>query len=314
MDYGELFSRAWRIVWHNKFMLVLGFLAALGATSTNSFNYRFNLEDLPPGFETRIEPFMASFLPIIITLACLALFVTLFLWLLRLTAQAGLISAASRLDLGEEVSFGEAISSGIGKLGKMVGINLLLYGPFAILVAVLIGVGLVLGLAAFGASLPGSEEDIMSVIAGSLVLFAACIVLFLCLLFPIWLVLTVIYPFAQRGAVLQDLGVVDSIGHGWQVVKSNLGDVILLVIIFLVLGIGFGIVVALLMIPLAFLSFTPILVDVLMNGSFAPGNLVLLFCGGLIFGVIVAALNAILVSFRSASVTLAYQKFVEKKA
>lgn len=313
MDYGDLFSRAWRIVWHNKFMLVLGFLAALGATSANSFNYRFNLDELPPGFETRIDPLVTNFLPIIISFACLAFFIALVLWLIRLTAQAGLISAASRLDLGEKVTFGEAISSGIGKLGKMVGINLLLYGPFAILVAVLIGVGLVLGVAAFGASLPSSDEAIMSIIAGSLALFVACLGLFLCLLLPIWLVLTVIYPFAQRGAVLHDLGVVDSISHGWQIVKSNLGDVILLVIIFLVLGIGFGLVVALLMIPLAFLFFTPILVDVVMNGSFASGNLVLLFCGGLIFGVIVAALNAILVSFRSASVTLAYQRFVEKK-
>lgn len=312
MDYGDILSRAWRIVWQNKFMLVLGFLAALGGTSTNTFNYRFSSGELPPGFESRIGPFMASFLPIIIGLACLALFIVLFLWLLRLTAQAGLISAAPRLDMGEKVTFGEAISSGIGNLGKFVGINLLLYGPFVILGSVLVGVGVALGIAILGSSLPGSGEGIFGIVAGSLAIIVVCIGLLFCILLPIWLVLSVIYPFAQRGAVLQELGVIDSIGHGWQIVKSNLGDVILLVIIFLVLGVGFGFVVALVTIPLGLLIITPALVDVVMSDSFAPGNLAILFCGGLLLSLFIAVLNAILVSFRSVSVTLAYQKFVEK--
>ena len=43
MDYGKLFRRGWEIVWQNKYLFILGFLAALGGggggNSGSNFNY-----------------------------------------------------------------------------------------------------------------------------------------------------------------------------------------------------------------------------------------------------------------------------------
>jgi len=312
MDYGDLFSRAWRIVWNKKFMLVLGFLAALGGSSSNNFTYNLGLGDFPTGVESRIESFLTQFLPVIFGLICLGFLIAIFLWLLRLTAQAGLIESAARLDAGEDVSFGQAISWGISKLGRIVGINLLLYGPFIILMFILFVLGLAIMAATIGSSIASGDEGIWSVIAGSLAIFIVCLGLMACILVPVWLILTVIYPFAQRGAVLQNLGVIESIRQAWQVIKANIGDVALLVLFFIAIGFGFGIVMALLMIPLAFLAFFPMIMEVIMTGNFDPGNIILVLCGSLLVAIVVALINSVIVAFRSTTITLAYQQFIAK--
>jgi len=149
-------------------------------------------------------------------------------------------------------------------------------------------------------------------IAGSLAIIIVCIGLMACFLIPVWLVLTVIYPFAQRGAVLQDLRVIDSIRHAWQIIIANIGEVTLLVLFFIAIAIGFGIVVGLLMIPLAFLAFFPVIMEVIMTGSFDPGNIILVLCGSLLVAIVIALLNSIIVAFRSTTITLAYQQFISQ--
>ena len=67
MDYGNLLKRSWDIVWHNKFMFILGFLAALGSGGSNpssrangNFNYQFGPEDVPSEMLDQITPFWAQ--------------------------------------------------------------------------------------------------------------------------------------------------------------------------------------------------------------------------------------------------------------
>ena len=69
--------------------------------------------------------------------------------------------------------------------------------------------------------------------------------------------MTVLYPFAQRAAVLEDMGVIESIGRGWQVIKENLGEVIILLLLFLLLGLLVGLATLAVFIPLAALFFAP---------------------------------------------------------
>ncbi|MGD8857506.1 MAG: hypothetical protein PVG33_14325, partial [Chloroflexota bacterium] len=133
MDYGQLLRDAWYVVWNNKFLLILGFLAALGSgvsSGNNNVSYNLNADEIPPAFGERVDIFLAHFAPIVIGLMCLVVFVGVLFWLIRLTAQAGLISAADRLHNGEKVTLVEALRSGLGKLGRMIGVYLILYGPF----------------------------------------------------------------------------------------------------------------------------------------------------------------------------------------
>jgi len=102
MDYGQLLTNAWRIVWSNKFLLILGFLAALGSagsSSNSNFSYTVSGDELPPGFAENIELFLAGFAPILMGLICLGFVLVIVFWLVRLTAQGGLISAAARLEI-----------------------------------------------------------------------------------------------------------------------------------------------------------------------------------------------------------------------
>lgn len=314
MNYGDLLSRAWKIVWNNKFMFLLGFLAALGSGGNipgNNFTFTYGGNDILPGFASRTESFLTQYLAIILGLTCLLLVVAVVFWLIRLTAQAGLISAASRIDAGEKVSFGESVTAGISKLGRLLGINILMYGPFF-----LIGFFVVAsGAAVLAATIPGEAGGLINdidALVGRLGVFLICITLAFCILLPLLLIVSVLYPFAQRGAVLQDLGVIQSIRHSYRIVVANLGEVIVLVVIFIVLGIAVGLVSAAILVPLAFLAFIPAFLSAVTSGTLDFGNIALIACGGVCIGLVAAAIQAIFVAFRSSAVTLAYQEFLAK--
>jgi hypothetical protein len=316
MDFGNLLSRAWRIVWGNKFMLVLGFLAALGSGNPGNSNSNFSFGrqdlDLGPGMADEITTFFARFGPLILGLICFLFFIAVVLWLLRLTAQGALISSAARIDAGETVTFGDAFSAGIRKLGRMMGINILLYGPFTLL-GLLMGAFFlsIAGTAVMNEIVGGSAAN-FEAIMGSLGILGACIACLLCLMVPLLIVVSAIYPFAQRGAVLQDMGVTASIGHGWAVLKANLADIILLALLFIVIGFVFGIIVIVVLIPFALLAFGPTVLGLITQNSFQVLDALTIAAGTIVLGLIAAAINSLMVAFRSTAVTLAYQQFLNK--
>jgi hypothetical protein len=317
MDYGNLLKRSWDIVWNNKFLFILGFLAALGGGSgggSGNSNFSFDSSDVPAEMLVQIQQFWAQYGALVIGVICLGVIVSIILWLVRLVAQAGMISAVDRIETGEKMTFSEAFSAGVGKLGRMVGVNVVMYGPFTLFGLLAGGFGLVTAWTAISSAAAGASQADIEAMFGGLGIFWVCIACVACLIVPLMLFVTVIYPFAQRGAILQDLGVIDSIRHGWQVVKVNAGDVILLIVLFIVLSIVFGLATFVVLIPLALVSLAPGIASMVMSGgSFEVGNILLLAGGGICIGLVGAAVNSIMVAFRSTAVTLAYQEFTNKK-
>lgn len=321
MDYGSLLSRSWNIVWNNKFLFVLGFLAALGSGGSSgggggsnsgfrgSSSSDFNL---PPDTIANMQSFLAQYGALMLGLVCFFFVLGIVLWLVRLTAQTGLIDAVSRIDAGEKVTFGDAFAAGTSKLGRMVGVNLLMFGPFVLLA--LLSAGIFLGTAgtAFYKGTVG-DGNVDSLFAG-MGIFAVCFGLLACLLLPVLLVVTIVYPFAQRGAVLRDLSVMDSVRHGWQVVRANLGEVFILAILFLVIGAVFGVVTLIVLIPGAVLIFIPAVISIFTRGiSIGLLEIGYLVMGGICLALLAAAVNSVLTAFRSTAVTLAYQEFSSKE-
>ncbi|UCC51325.1 MAG: hypothetical protein JSV68_19780, partial [Anaerolineaceae bacterium] len=223
-----------------------------------------------------------------------------------------MIDAAARLDAGEKVSFGEAISAGWHKLGRMVGLNLVLFGIF--ILAAIVGVMvLVMGAGATAAGAAASQGDFGAVLGGLGAGLIGLICCLMCLFLLLGIVVTVLYPFAQRAAVLEDMGVIESIGRGWQVIKDNLGEVIILILLFLLLGFVVGAVTLAIFIPVAALAFAPIALRFFGSETIEVMDVVLA-SGGLLCMILVgAAINAIYVAFRSTAVTLAYGEFTSKK-
>ncbi|MEZ4513799.1 MAG: hypothetical protein R3C62_18175 [Chloroflexota bacterium] len=297
-------------------MLLLGFLAALGSGGGGgggNSNFRMDGSQVPgsPDFGGQVEAFWLQYAALIIAAMCFFFLLGIVLWVVGLTARGGLISAAARLDAGEKMTFRQAFADGWAKIGQLVGLSLLLFLPFIILafVVALVVAGAI-GFSIF--SIANTIEQDPTAVLGSLgaVVFAVCGLL--CLAIPIGIILQGISAFAQRGIMLQDMGIMDSIRHGWHIFKSNFAEIIVLVVIFIVISIVVGFAVAIVMIPLAFLSFGPLIFQAVEGGSFGAVEIAAGIVGGLVLAVVAAAINSLVTAYQSTTFTLAYQEFLNK--
>jgi hypothetical protein len=298
MDFGKLLSRSWEIVWNNKFLFVLGLLAALGSGGGGSGgggNFNFSDSDfaVPGEMFGRAELFWSQYGFLIITAVCLLLIIGIILWLVSLVAQAGLINAVDRIDEGYTSSFGEAWAAGTSKLLSLVGLSLLLALPFIIfgLIAAAVGVGAVM-------------TDGGSIFA----LFGIIVACFGCLIAILAIFIQVLYPFSQRAIVLENSGAVASISRGWDVMRESAGDTIILVVIAAAITIIYGIVSAIVLIPAALILLGPALATGLLTGQLGTATIVLGAGGFICLILLAAAVNAILVTYRSAFMTLGYKQ------
>lgn len=324
MDYGNLLSRSWRVVWDHKFMIVLGFLAALGSgmsSNSNNFNWQADSGDFQnmPFIDVPFtQADFAEILPVIGAMAagalCFAILLGIVLWILRLTAQAGMIDAASRLDAGQKVSFGEAMSAGWSKIWNMIALDLLLFGVvfLTVIFFILLMVLTAGGSAAAFAGGASSGQDFwapFAALGGGLIALICCLICGLVLFF---ILVGVISTFAQRAIVLENQGIVDAIKRAWEVIRANLGEVIILLILFLVLGIMVSIVTAVVAVPIGALAVVPGAMRLIAGEALSGLDIVLMVVGGLALIVIVAAIRSFYTAFESSAFTLAFQEFTDK--
>lgn len=325
MDYGRLFSRAWEICWNNKWLFLLGFLAALGAGGGGGSNSGFQfdsgnfpngitLEDpagfLPPAFLDNIESLVALAVPVLIGLVCVGFLIGIAFWLLRLTAQAGMISTVVDVEGGEKVSLGKAFSKGFQFLPRLAGINIILVLPIILVVVIFMVV--LLGMIGATAGFASLESTVDEFVTGSLVTFIALICVFSCVVGLYSLLVALLEPVAQRSAVVENQGVIDSLKRGWQVFTQNIGEVLILAVLYVVIGFVYGIIVTIVLIPFGLIIAAPTVFDFLSSGDISTGGIILAVIGFIVLGLVAAVLNALWVAFRSVSFTLAYQEFAQK--
>lgn len=316
MNYGDLIKRGWRITWNNKFLWILGFLAALGGNSRGGGggnNFRYNSSS--PGSSTNpfgdfgnFDPDPALIGSIItgaaVLVGCLFLF-ALIMWLVRLIAEAGLIQAVADIEDGVKTNFSKAFADGRTHFGRMFGVAFLLNLPIIILAGIMLCIGLTLA----STAMQGGNPETMGPSIGGFVVIFGCIA---CLMFPYLLVISFIYPFAQRGVVLRGLGVMDSIRHGWDFLKNNFVELLLLAVIFIAIGIGVGIASLVVILPILAVTMGPGIFRFASNQSVSPEFLVLGGVGVLAVLVVSALINSVLVTFRSSTFTLAYRELMGK--
>lgn len=243
MEYGKIISRSASIVWQNKFLMVLGILAAIGSGlftgsgggGGDGGNVDTGLWD--PGqfseYGDEIAAFAAGAVLVVIALACVGLLIGIVLWIVSTVARGGLIASVDSIEDGEKSSFRLAWSAGWSKVWTLLGISLLPAIP-ALIMFVL---GL-MGMAAYGGvfALFGDEFAESAGLAGLGTLFAVLA----CILMPIMLALMIVRNFAERACMLEDQGVIDAYRRGANVLMENIGEAILLILlqiaIFIVLG------------------------------------------------------------------------------
>jgi hypothetical protein len=309
MDYLDTIKRGFAHTWNNKFLWALGFLAALGSGSgfSNS-NYSFNSGDTAALGQWLTPERMAALTGGLIAFSCVAVIVGLLLWLVSLGARGGLIGAVAQLEQGTaKPTFRSAFGMGWKKVGRLALMTLALFAiPFILVIMLVVGF---IALAGGAAIMSAGMEDPTAIGAGigGLALVFVCL---MCLMIPFFLALSFIYPFAFRGIILRDLGVMDSIRHGWQTLKQHLGEIILLALAFFLINIIILIVALAILVPVGLAVGVPL---VALSGSDATVLQGVLAVLGIIVGLVVFALiSAIATAWQSSTFTLAYLQWTGK--
>ena len=178
-------------------------------------------------------------------------------------------------------------------------------------VVIVLGIILAIGFAGTLAAALGAGASMDSnALAGLLGTAGFVFLCLLCLLIPLTLVLNLIYAFAYRGIMLRDMPVMDSIRHGWRVVREHVGEILLLGLIFFVVNLIIGAVATGI---IGLLGISSGLFGLMMSGGEpTTTQIVAGIVGVLATFIIFAIISAIFTTWRSATFTLAYQQWTGK--
>lgn len=294
MDYGAIVKEAWRVTWRYKILWIFGLFVGAGSGSTGgSSNYSTSGTDFPAGtsglpqefvdFGDQFSRWAEANVALLISLAVVFVLVGIVFWIVSVAARGGLIHLVSEAEDMREVRAGAGWSAGFARWWSMFGVRFVLYAPFAIVIFVILMLTLLPWLVA-----SSSTSD--ALVPG---LFGACgavIVLFLVLV-VLGFVVSLVAEFAERHVMLDGLGTLESIGAGWRDLRAHFKDVLLMWLLALVIGIGFGILLLIAFVVLAVTSVFAFLAAGPCGGALvALALFALLLVPGAIYGTFVSAL------------------------
>jgi hypothetical protein len=298
MDYSGTLRRGWEITWRNKWLWLLALLPVV-LSSVNFFLTPASSQlMLDPAGMTPEE--VSAFAGRSLLMACLSMLLVLVILVLNLITRGGIMTGVARLARGEATGFGRSFNEGARKVWPLLGMSIMLYGLPVILFIVAIIASLA-PLMLSGLSGGAGQDELM---AGMGVLGTVLICCVFVAYFVTILLLSLIYPFAYRGIMLRNLGVVESLRHGWRVLRDNVGEIILLALPFVLMYVLiFGLFGA-----LFFALVTPEIVEgnMLSGGTLATNwRFVLAF---LVYGLVASVLAV----WQSAAFTLGYLQWTGK--
>lgn len=273
MDYGQLLKRSWEIIWNNKWIIILGFLIVLGTGgsggggggggtpfSDNDYESPEQPEFAPPDAEDldrlweelqREAPWIGGAIALVVALVIVGIVIGLALWAVAQIATGGLIHAVDTIEGGGTSSLTQAWSAGWAKGWRLLGIGVIPALPGWILLVILVIVFI-----AFFPSLIDMVETIdrnpEAIFGTTFIPFIATIIIVSCFFSLVSAVLGVLATFAYRAAMLEEKTVFEAYGRGWEVLKTNFGQALILWLIQVGIGIGLGLVLFLPSILIAF--------------------------------------------------------------
>ena len=291
MDFGEVLSKAWQIIWKHKVLWIFGILTSCGGGSSasgnsgwrtsvqrNDWNFQPMVNNIP---EWQIALIIAIFLLVIFVLVVLAVF-------LSTVGRIGMIRGTVQGDRdAERLSFGELFSGSLPYFWRVFGLNLLVGLAFALAVIIVV--------------LP----LVVSIIGW------ICLIPLICVLVPIGWFVSVLTEQANIAIVTENLGLVDGLKRGYEVLISNLGPMI---IMWLILGIGFSLVGGLIIgLPIFFIIGPAVIGAISGNNNVLGGGLVVTgLCLVAYLPVFIVA-NGILQGYIRSAWTLTYLRLTGKR-
>jgi hypothetical protein len=251
MDFGEVLTRAWQIIWKHKVLWIFGILASCASTNGSPGNAGSGMSWQTDQFPYQIERAfnqipdwqIAMFVGMAILVGLVLVILAIFLGTI---GKIGLVRGTLQAEKGiEKLTFGELFSGStpyfwrVFLLNLLVGLGMFVIG-FIIAMIVIFGSIFTLGLGLI------------------------CLIPLICLFIPFAWAVGVVLEQSIVAIVAEDLGVMDGLKRGWEVVKLNAGSMILMWLI-LVLGIGLigGLIIGL---PLM-LTFGPIVATIFLGSE-----------------------------------------------
>ena len=304
MEFGEILTKAWKIIWKFKILWVFGILSSCGqggggggGGGNSGVQFSGNKVDLPSGMSQFFYD-LETFFNHIQGWQIAALIIGFFFFILILSAvfsaistvgRIGLIQGTVKADAGaDRLTFQELFNSGKPFFLRIFGLNLLI--GLAIFIFAILMILPIVGVAIF-----------------TLGIGLVCLIPIICLLVPVSWLASVVIEQANIAIVVEDLNIIDGLQRGWEVFRDNIGNMILMA---LILVIGGGIVGIILAFPM-FLVMVPILIGLI--GGSTTGN-DFLFGGGIAVAVIcfiaylpvIIVLGGILQAYLKSAWTLTY--------
>lgn len=235
---GEVLTKAWQIVWKFKVLWIFGILASCGSGGGGNggggsgSNYDFSNGSLPPQmrqFARALEQF-GVWLENNLWVIAAAVLVLCVIWIvilfLSVIGQIGVIKGAQLADDGAEtLGFGQVWRASLPYFWRVLGLSL----AFGLIVFVLV----------LAMLLPVIALAIVTLGVGAL-----CIIPLMCVFIPLIWVASVIVNQAAVAIVTEDRGILDAVQRSWTVVRSNIGQYLLMALVLFIGGALVGLVIA----------------------------------------------------------------------
>ncbi len=266
LNLGDILTQAWKITWKFKILWVFGIRAGCASNSNGGGNFKGgssggggggngngNGADFPGGEqlsdffrrfenlrpEQALQALLEQYLWIIVAVILALCLLWFLFYALGIMGRVGLIKGIGKADGGaESLTFGEIWGESLPYFWRMFGLWFLVGLPFFLLVLILL---VVLGAGLFTAIQGGGTEGGIAAMLGGTMLFFFCL---LCVIGILGIFVNLILEQSQNAIVLEDLGVLASLGRGWEVFRQNWLTVIVVGLILWVIGIVVGLIIA----------------------------------------------------------------------
>lgn len=297
MEYAATLRRAWEITWKHKALWILGILASCGKGGGGTGGGgNFSGSGLDPAELGPASQELTQFLErlgneetlwlLLAGIGLLILILSLLFLALGVIGQGGLIAAFHRSDPGASVSLGEAFTAGVFHFWRLLGAQLLIGLSLLVIFLVLAvpAVGLAIFTLGFG---------------------------LLCLI-PVFVVMvlasSLYFQFVQMAIVVEGNGVMGSLRRALDVIRANLGPVLVMGVILLV---GMFVLSAVITLPLLAAAL-PLVTGFVLGDQAASAGIGLAALCLVGYLPILILLQGILTTFVTGSWTLTYLRLIER--
>jgi hypothetical protein len=319
MDYSAVLKNSGRTLWRYRMLWLLGLLlisANLPSLVITHLYMRFVLS-FPNRIFTAVEPddlfqpiLDVILNPTVVIAAILGLFfVFALVWIISTIGETALIKSVSDYRDGRSHAFGEMLSYGVRLLARIIAIDTVLFLPLFLIVLFMllaVGGGLIGSISTL--TQPGATPDDL----GSIGLVVGLVVMLLIILaVPVTLVTMLFRTVAIRSAIIEDLPTRPSIRRAWALIRSKIGQIIILVLLLYAVSYAIGMVTSVIIMPVGMGG------SFIFTSSFSSGQLLsqgvidafLILVG--LFSLISLIPNMFYRIFASAVWTLAYREWQE---